>query len=52
MENIQEQVKSVFNSFDKDGNGYLEKEEIRKCAEELGDPFKSEEELNKVNIKK
>jgi len=48
MENVQEQVKTVFNSFDKDGNGYLEREEIKSVAKELGAEFKSEEELDKL----
>jgi len=33
-------------SFDKDGDGYLDRDEIRKCALELGCPFSSEEELD------
>ena len=31
-----------------DGNGYLEREEIKKCAEELGTPFTSDAELDKT----
>jgi len=32
MSGIDEQVKTVFSSFDKDNSGYLEREEIRKLA--------------------
>lgn len=40
-------MRTIFDSFDKDKNGYLEKDEIKKVSEELGKPL-TPEELDKV----
>lgn len=41
-------VDRVFAKYDTDASGKIDKDELRNLAEELGDPFASEEELNEA----
>lgn len=36
MDKSKEQIQEIFNVFDKDGNGTIEKEEIRDLAANVG----------------
>lgn len=43
METSKEALQQIFNTFDKDGNGFIEMKEIEKIAKELGQELSAEE---------
>lgn len=48
-EGLEQAMLEVFKSLDKDGNGYLEADEIQQIMTQLGDPISKEEAERMVN---